>query len=537
MVSYLYRNREGSSLSLKDGWEYQGTQTSFPLAVEKADNTVYTVSATLPAFSDRTESIAFKSENIYYRVLIDGTVIQSFTEADAGIGTAPGDHWNIILLPPSSGGRKISIEMKIVYRSGSNFIRNVYFGSYQELSTLLLKKSLPGMIACIFSAILCLLFIFIDLFLRQKDSSRRTLLWLGLFSFLIVVWSFCQSPILLLSTEYQYFIRCLTYASLSAAVGMMILYYADYRRKRFRLPLYIFGLSFVLYGSICIILDRQHILLFTQSIKYVLTVLACILLVGTFTSIRSLTSAGKGNFENRVINWGNLLLIFVGSIEIVNARIYGAEDYSSNIRIALLVYTFFVGICEMKKGYDNAGLLREAEIIRRIAYIDSLTGLKNRAAFDEMLKKILEDPGPKPGVFQFDLNNLKATNDEHGHSSGDRLIREAAHILSGAFDGIGECYRNGGDEFVVLVDSQKIPQASSGIQKLNDLVLRHNQESDLPFPVSIAFGYAEFSGETDRDFMDTLRRADREMYRKKFQMKGLTLSGKDAYRKAEYPDE
>ncbi len=78
---------------------------------------------------------------------------------------------------------------------------------------------------------------------------------------------------------------------------------------------------------------------------------------------------------------------------------------------------------------------------------DALTGLKNRRAYDELLKQE-ENEGGLGAVF-CDLNQLKYTNDRLGHKAGDQLLVRFADLLKEAFPE-GEICRISGDEFVVL---------------------------------------------------------------------------------------
>lgn len=84
---------------------------------------------------------------------------------------------------------------------------------------------------------------------------------------------------------------------------------------------------------------------------------------------------------------------------------------------------------------------------------DTLTGLLNRRAFGQRLRKALEEmlPGEVRGLLRLDLDHFKHLNDECGHAVGDQLLRRAAESLaagSSPDDAIG---RLGGDEFVLLL--------------------------------------------------------------------------------------
>lgn len=80
--------------------------------------------------------------------------------------------------------------------------------------------------------------------------------------------------------------------------------------------------------------------------------------------------------------------------------------------------------------------------LEKIAYLDSLTGLENRAAFT---KELLSYAGNERGACVVaDVNNLKLCNDRYGHLEGDKIISDAAECMFNAFKNLGKCYRIGG---------------------------------------------------------------------------------------------
>ncbi|WP_132257339.1 putative bifunctional diguanylate cyclase/phosphodiesterase [Methylobacterium segetis] len=95
---------------------------------------------------------------------------------------------------------------------------------------------------------------------------------------------------------------------------------------------------------------------------------------------------------------------------------------------------------------------REAEA--RIGYLathDPLTGLANRAAFQEALTAACGAGAEPHALLYLDLDGFKAVNDSAGHSTGDRLLEEVAGRLTGLAAGRARVYRLGGDEFALLL--------------------------------------------------------------------------------------
>lgn len=67
-----------------------------------------------------------------------------------------------------------------------------------------------------------------------------------------------------------------------------------------------------------------------------------------------------------------------------------------------------------------------------LAFHDSLTGLMNRAAFEEDIRKMLAKPNGILGLMLIDLDNFKIVNDRMGHDAGDRVLRGVAREIRAA---------------------------------------------------------------------------------------------------------
>ncbi len=114
----------------------------------------------------------------------------------------------------------------------------------------------------------------------------------------------------------------------------------------------------------------------------------------------------------------------------------------------------------------SEALLRE-EILNEVSRNDSLTGLRNRRAYDEFLQN--NSPGSNLGVAFFDLNSLKYTNDTYGHAAGDSLIKTFADILKDQFND-GNTFRISGDEFVVSVNPASGEDMDRRMNDLRELI-------------------------------------------------------------------
>lgn len=153
--------------------------------------------------------------------------------------------------------------------------------------------------------------------------------------------------------------------------------------------------------------------------------------------------------------------------------------------------------------------------IYTLAFKDSLTGIKNTAAYAETVRKMnqeVKNGHSRFGILVADVNDLKKTNDQFGHDAGNELLIHAANILANIFlkDSI---FRVGGDEFVIILEGEDYEHHEALVEKLDAACKKEVIKVDKKIiPVTIARGVALFDPSTDSTCEDVFTRADRTMY-------------------------
>jgi diguanylate cyclase (GGDEF)-like protein/PAS domain S-box-containing protein len=136
--------------------------------------------------------------------------------------------------------------------------------------------------------------------------------------------------------------------------------------------------------------------------------------------------------------------------------------------------TIFTGIKRIDRiVVDSTKRKKAEEKLTFLAFHDSLTGLPNRRKLDHELHKTLNEAKEKKmkvGVLFLDLDRFKYINDSLGHKMGDKVIQVIAERLKGSLESDDTISRQGGDEFVILLNNvntkEELHEAASRINRI-----------------------------------------------------------------------
>ncbi|RLC34113.1 MAG: hypothetical protein DRH33_09715 [Candidatus Nealsonbacteria bacterium] len=153
------------------------------------------------------------------------------------------------------------------------------------------------------------------------------------------------------------------------------------------------------------------------------------------------------------------------------------------------------------------------EKLKFLSFHDALTGLYNRAYFEEELKR-LNTPRYYPlSIISIDVNGLKVVNDTFGHDQGDKLLQHLASLLASISRKGDIIARVGGDEFAILLPSTSSQATLDICERIRKVCL----EDDIKpayLRVNLALGYITQEGEY-KDIKILLKEADKKMYQDK----------------------
>jgi diguanylate cyclase (GGDEF)-like protein len=163
-------------------------------------------------------------------------------------------------------------------------------------------------------------------------------------------------------------------------------------------------------------------------------------------------------------------------------------------------------------------LLRAKEQLEILATTDGLTGVYNHRCFMDQIQetfKIAKDQAAPISLLLIDIDHFKAFNDNHGHMTGDHVLRSIAQRLKSSCKGKGIVARYGGEEFAIILDgtdSRRAERLATTIRKTVESHRVTNGSESLKVTISIGVGF-EKEGVESVDHL--ISAADKALYRAK----------------------
>lgn len=462
-------------------------------------------------------SLVFYTIHQNAEVYIGDELVYRLQPAESNpFGKTPGNVWNTIPIYEKDAGQEIKIVLIPVYSSSVDIVPDFYFGDKTSIWGGMIKERIAPMVLSLVAVMLGVLFIMYSLFNHYSGDKDNSLMMMGIFSTDIGLWKISDIDAMSLLFPDSIAWACVPFLTLLLVVIPFVLYIQGLFVKKTKIWYVPCWASIIdIIGAIT--LQFAGIADLRQTLWMNHVVMGLVLVCGLIMLFREVYLVGwNSHLKITVICLASCLIGMVADVVVY----YISKGASITIMgmLGFLVYIIVLGVRSLRKVSHLMSIGREAKHYKQIAYHDQLTGLYNRAAYaddigDSNFKK------DNCILMMCDLNNLKQCNDTFGHEKGDSYIRNSAKLIQEVLEGIGKCYRVGGDEFCILMKGVSEKKCLSLLEELKYRTEIWNQESEEEFYMQIACGYACYDAEQDYDLGDTLRRADRMMYQEKFVIK------------------
>lgn len=166
---------------------------------------------------------------------------------------------------------------------------------------------------------------------------------------------------------------------------------------------------------------------------------------------------------------------------------------------------------------------QEISTVNDQAHRDPVTGLRNKAAFDQVLARLdqeIENHTAEFGLLMIDLNDSTLVNATYGQDKGDLYLQNASKLICNTFSH-SPVYRVGGDEFFVLLEKVDLVGCSVLLKRFRQ-GMRTDPYLDAWERVFAAAGFAAYDPAVDSDAASVVARAEAAMLEDKQQMKART---------------
>ena len=467
------------------------------------------LSGTISVNNSVDNILAFYSVHQNVKVFVDSKLIYEYPVSNNNpLSDSPGYCWNFIVLPHNTNN------IEIVFTSPyTPYLKNIptfYIGNNFSLPAYIITSNIVPLSLCIIMLVIGFILVAYHIFVSRNINTSGKLLKLGIFSIFLSIWSIneCNITTLLLknslATSYLAFLSLLL-LSFPFAMFVQTFYEDNSKIWNYFCKIDMIQIALCILFQITGIADLRETLWTTHVMMCVLT---AIILFQSHLLIKNGIHSHmiKIHLACILICSLTLLLDFIGFYS-------GSWNVNTFGRIGFLLYITVLGLASTNESAILMKMGLEANSYQKLAYTDQMTGMNNRTCFNIDFSELSKNP-EDVAIIDFDLNNLKYTNDTFGHSAGDLYIKNCATIIDEIFDGIGKCYRVGGDEFVVLIEKASavdIPHYMAMLEANVDACNRENRKLRM----QIAYGYAIFMADTDKNLEDTYNRADKIMYANK----------------------
>lgn len=472
---------------------------------------------TLPAIPKSGSNLVFFVKHESVEVYIDGNLVYSIAPDNSSFIHTTGANWCIIPIYPDDTGSIVRIKLSPLYNSMNGTQPTIYLGSQYKIYEHLLIPNIIIYLPCLLAVLCGLFFILFTVINLTNPHVDKSLLMVGTFSLLIGIWKFMDLDYTALIIRNSIVLSYTSYFCLL----MMTIPFISFLRKSFK------DSDNFLWNIPCIANIAVFVIIIALQLTSIKDVRDNLWLIHAvmLSNIPVVIIMFYKEFKEH--GWSHKLkLAFIGAFvclagllsDMITYYIFNGSFPSFLGINCLLFYIIVLGASSHKDARTLMAIGSQAKELEQMAYHDQLTGLFNRTAY---AKYTGQDKFKPEGhiVAMFDLNNLKACNDNLGHEQGDSYIIESAGMIKRAFGSYGNCYRIGGDEFCVLLYGISLSKCEQCISDFKKMLSDYSAAHPDSFPLNIACGYELYDPDEDYDIGDTLRRADKIMYNEKFEMK------------------
>lgn len=486
---------------------------------------VYHVPIPKDAYTGQYMAIFSHHQNL--SVWIEEEEIYSLQHKDGqnAFGKTPGIRWNFIGFTEEDMGKEAVIYVTSPYEDSVQSPLSIYIGDKSAICIGIIRNDFAAYLTGILIFTVGIVLILIGVYAYIKLRQVSDLFYLGMFAVFLAIWLLNERRATKLIFHGTLLCSYISFISLMILTMSFILYAREQFNDKEHISWKILLFCSYVQGICCVLLQIFNIKDLRETLLSTHLVMGAVLLLLLYHIIREVVTIGFSN-RMRVTLFGLASCVIAGIADIVFYYINVGGSTRMAAAVVFLIWLIICGVYAVRQTYEMWKKAKQAKHYEEMAYHDQLTGLYNRTAYEEFMDGVNVEKSSCV-IVMFDLNDLKNCNDVYGHEAGDSYIILCAKMISEVFEDIGTCCRIGGDEFCVIVGEENLPRCKRALKELDQKVEEANKQNRA-YEVHIAYGYAIFDKELDKELSDTRSRADANMYQMKFKMKEEKKKAMDA---------
>ncbi|WP_051207729.1 GGDEF domain-containing protein [Butyrivibrio sp. AE3006] len=185
-----------------------------------------------------------------------------------------------------------------------------------------------------------------------------------------------------------------------------------------------------------------------------------------------------------------------------------------------VLQVIFIYIPFMCYGATFSIMLIYLATLENLISMDSLTQVNNRNQMHKYLIRKMKNPSPNLSLYLMiiDIDHFKEINDTYGHIEGDKALVRVANAMKDAC----QAHRNrffvsrfGGDEFIVIAETEYKGEVNWLSEKIRSNVKLYNDKAEVPYNLSVCVGIAEYDYANPVPIPSLIARADSDLYHMK----------------------
>ena len=489
-----------------------------PANVEVETDDTIIITKVLDKDDIKGNSIMFYVRQSFVNVYVgDEQCIKDTSDRNMPFYITPGSYWHCFRLPSDWEGKELRIEITADVARYAGEVPTIYTGNKNAFVYMALENGMYSLVLCVPIFVFGLALVAFGIFsARNKLKSR--MIFLGLFAIATSVWNILEARItqvLFRDIQMAMVVLFSCYYVIPFLAACYLDTYETFHRNRFmRTAMYSTGVIYVFLQ----VLQGINIIRYIDFVTLGHVMIAVVIFGVAVNYI--LQRRRNKKVPDAVVYKAIMMLGFFCFVDMFRYHLSPLLKATQFSMIGFLIFFFYLGFSVISQMNEVAIKERENAIYKKLAFIDNMTQINNRTAFEQKLHTMRQMEVIEPTYFCLvDMNNLKKINDTYGHTVGDNAIIAVADALSKGFAGT-ECYRIGGDEFCIIAEGmheERIKEACKKVQSELD-----EKSKNLNYDIRIAMGYSKVvQGNMDECYNN----ADVMMYENKKRSKSERVVG------------